>query len=279
MRKSDRARGRVAGGTDDSHGAGIGRGQFNEASTEPRRHPMPNRTDEMVSRGGKQAKQREPPRPRRIAPPVVSMRRGGERDAMGRHERRDDEAKRSGKKHEQRHAEGGDTQPSIGDEMTRGRSVETYGGEHQASRGERRTARRHERRDDHSPHCPRRRDDDGQASRIDRRGGYHMSKLSASHHPVSNTRRHDNRDDDDATPHEAKHPTAGRRETANERSERAARGDDEQANRPAARSRKSTSARASHDPEGGGLHQASRSTRAGERGSGERKRMMMEHGT
>ena len=41
------------------------------------------------------------------------------------------------------------------------------------------------------------RNDDGQASRIDRRGGYHMSQLSASHHPVSNTRRHGNRDDDE----------------------------------------------------------------------------------
>ena len=51
MRRSDWASERVAGGTDDGHGAGTGRQEkSNEASTEPRRHPMPNRMDEMASR-------------------------------------------------------------------------------------------------------------------------------------------------------------------------------------------------------------------------------------
>ena len=54
--------------------------------------------------------------------------------------------------------------------------------------------------------------------------------------------------------------------------------DGKQADRPAARNRKSASARASHDPEGGGLNQASRPMRAGERGQGERKKMMKGHG-
>lgn len=41
-RKSDWASERLAGGTDDGHGA--------RQAPEPRRHPMPNRTDEMASR-------------------------------------------------------------------------------------------------------------------------------------------------------------------------------------------------------------------------------------
>ena len=54
--------------------------------------------------------------------------------------------------------------------------------------------------------------------------------------------------------------------------------DDKQANRPVARSRKSTSAHASPDPEGGGQAEASRLGRAGERGQGERKRKMKDTG-
>ena len=62
------------------------------------------------------------------------------------------------------------------------------------------------------------------------------------------------------------------------KSERAARresgtgNDDKQANQSVARTRKSTLARAFHDPEGGGLYQASRPTRAGERGAGRKKK-------
>lgn len=36
--------------------------------------------------------------------------------------------------------------------------------------------------------APRHRDGNWQASRMNRRGGYHMNRLSASYHPVSNTR-------------------------------------------------------------------------------------------
>ena len=58
-----------------------GMGQSNEASTEPRRHPMPNRTDGMASRwASKQS--REPTQCYRISPPGVSMRRGGRREAI-----------------------------------------------------------------------------------------------------------------------------------------------------------------------------------------------------
>lgn len=74
-RKSDWTSERVAGGTDDGHGDR--HEQSNEASTEPRRHPMPNRTDEMASRWDRQAEPRKPPRHRRISPSVVSMRQGG----------------------------------------------------------------------------------------------------------------------------------------------------------------------------------------------------------
>ena len=72
---------------------------------------------------------------------------------------------------------------------------------------EKRTARRHEKRDNIAAHIARGTETTAASKQDGRQGGYHMSKLSASHHPVSNTRRHDNRDDD-ATPHEAKHPTA-----------------------------------------------------------------------
>ena len=54
--------------------------------------------------------------------------------------------------------------------------------------------------------------------------------------------------------------------------------DDRQADRPAARSRKSTSARASPDRRAGEQVEASRPRQAGERGQDERKRKMKGHG-
>lgn len=68
-RKSNWASERVAGGTDDGHEA--------RQAPAPRRHPMPNARMRWRAEGSKQAKPREQPQPRRISPPVVSMRRGG----------------------------------------------------------------------------------------------------------------------------------------------------------------------------------------------------------
>lgn len=116
-----------------------GMGQSNEASTE---HPSPSDAEPHGWDGeqrGKQAEPREPPHPRRISPSVVSMRRGGRRDEEpwdgsgididggAKREETRAEARREGR-HAAKH------------EMMRwrGRSVEAYGGKHQASRGERR---------------------------------------------------------------------------------------------------------------------------------------------
>lgn len=59
---------------------------------------------------------------------------------------------RSGMGHEPRHAGGDGTQPSTSGEGWG--EASKHGGEHQASRDERRTARRHEERDDRSQHRP-----------------------------------------------------------------------------------------------------------------------------
>ena len=112
-----------------------------------------------------------------------------------------------------------------------------------------------------------------------------MNRLSASSHPVSNTRRHGNRDDDE-TPQEAKQATAARRRTRpqiDEKSERAiARerhgNDDKQANRSVARSRKSTSAHASHDPEGGGTSRSKQTEKSRGEGAGRKEKEDERHG-
>lgn len=158
-----------------------GRGNLTGQAPEPRRHPTPIARMRWRAEGSKQAKPREQPQHRRISPSVVSMRRGGRREAMGRDDIGTDidgGAKRS--RGTSRGTQRGTARSQARDDEMTGRSVKAYGGKHQASRREAR-----------------------------RRGGYHMSRLSASYHPVSNTRQHGNRDDDEIT-QEAKQTTASR---------------------------------------------------------------------
>lgn len=169
-----------------------------------------------------------------------------------------------------------------------GRSVEAYGGKHQASRSERRTARRHESGTStaHIAPSPYGTETMAASKQDGQQGGYRMSRLSASYHPVSNTRRHGDGDDDEIT-QEAKQAIANRRRTrpqddekkrTSDERESGMGNDDKQANQSVARTRKSTLAYTSPDPEGGGLNQASKLGRAGERGQGERKRITRKHG-
>lgn len=107
-----------------------------------------------------------------------------------------------------------------------------------------------------------------------------MSRLSALSHPVSNTRRHGNRDDD-GTPQEAKQANAGRRRTRPQTDENKRTSDERESGMfmmtgkqtgPAARSRKSTSAHASPDPAGGGTSRSKQIDESRGEGAGRKEK-------